>query len=443
MSERFDAIVIGGGFAGVRAARDLHDAGYGNVMILEGRDRLGGRTLGRTFPDSAQPIELGGAWISPRLHPLIAADMQRYGLTLAEHEDHPPPRFQWRFDGAILDGFPIADDELYDLERALYRLIDDSHRIDPLIPRDQQDLADLDVSVEEYLSRLEVRQRTQAFLAMWGALGSGSTPAEWSALSALSLIAASGHSAYAWYGAVTEKLAHGTRSFVDALITDAQPTLRLGATVARVQQSDRQVTVTTTDGEEFTAPTAIVAVPLNLWREIPFEPALSEAKARAAQIGHPNRMRKGWVLVSGAPENTIFIGADSDLQWISPEYEIGGATLMVAFSAPPSTVDMSDQAAVQRAVEQHIPSGTVLAVDSHDWVADPFSKGGWPAHPPGRLSTDASWLQRPEGRVCFAGADVATCWIGWLEGAVETGARAARHAAAIIARGPEQGQGAP
>lgn len=442
MTERVDAIVVGGGYAGLRAARDLRDAGHTDVVILEARDRLGGRTLARTFPGTDQRIELGGTWISPRLHPLIAGEMKRYGLKLAHHEEGPPPSFRWRFDGATLDGFPVAGDELYDLERALFRIIDDSHRIDPAVPRDQQDLSDLDVSVEEYLTRLGVGKRTYDFLAVWGALGSGATPSEWSALSALSLIAASGFSAYAWYGAVTEKFERGTPGFIESVLADADPTVRLGTTVTRVRQDPDSVTVTTSTGEQLNAPAAVIAVPLNLIREITFEPRLSEPKARAAREGHPNRIRKGWILVDGAPANTILIGPGNDLLWISPEYEIAGATLMVAFTAPPSTLDMADQAAVQRAVEQHVPGAKVLSVDTHDWIADPYSKGGWPAHPPGRLSRDASSLQQPEGRVCFAGADLATCWIGWLEGALETGARAAADAAAIIARGPAKPVGA-
>lgn len=431
-------IVVGGGLAGARVARDLHDAGHENVVILEARDRLGGRTLTRTFPDSDRRIELGGAWIAPRLQPLIAAEMARYGLKLAEGEAAPAPSFRWRFDGVSVGGFPVIGEELYELERALFRIIDDSHRIDPSVPRDQQNLVDLDVSVAEYLSRLGVGDRTHAFLAVWAALGSGATPTEWSALNALSLVAASGHSAYAWYGAVTDKFAGGTSSLIESLLADAQPAVRLSAPVVRVKQDARAATVTTADGEDFASAVVVIAVPLNLWRTIAFDPDLSEAKTRAARIGHPNRIQKGWILVSGAPENTIFIGPGNDLLWISPEYKIGDATLMVAFTAPPSRLDMTDAAAVQRAVDQHVAGAKVLRVDSHDWVQDPFSRGGWPAHPPGRLSREASSLQVSEGRVCFAGADLATCWIGWLEGALETGAGAAGEAATIIAEGPRQ-----
>jgi phytoene dehydrogenase-like protein len=52
VSDAFDVVVIGAGFAGLRAARDLSDAGV-RVALLEARDRIGGRAWTRPFPGSA------------------------------------------------------------------------------------------------------------------------------------------------------------------------------------------------------------------------------------------------------------------------------------------------------------------------------------------------------------------------------------------------------
>jgi monoamine oxidase len=433
--EQHDIVVVGGGYAGLYAARDLTDAGY-RCLILEARDRLGGRTLARTFPGTDRRVELGGAWVAPRLHPLIAAEMDRYDLDLADASADLAPTFQWRFDGKTLAGFPIQGDELYDFERILFHLIDDAHRIDdPDVARDLQDVSDLDVSVAEYLRRRGATGRTYEFFATWGALGSGARPEDWSALNALSLVAASGYSAYAWYAAVTEKLAGGSASLIDAWLEDARPEVRLSSIVRTVVLRDDEVIVSTVDGDAFRASAVVIAVPLNLWGRIEFAPALSPAKERAAREGHPNRIRKCWVLVENGPPNTICFGSGSELLWMSPEANLGDATLMVCFTAAPSTLDVTDAAAVERAVREHMPQARVIASDAHDWNADPFSRGGWPAHPPGRLSRDASALQRPEGRIAFAGADIATRWIGWLEGALESGSRAARDARAMLGAG--------
>ena len=56
-----DVLVVGGGIAGLTAARDLAHGGYG-VLVLEARDRLGGRTWWKPFADTAHHAEMGGAW---------------------------------------------------------------------------------------------------------------------------------------------------------------------------------------------------------------------------------------------------------------------------------------------------------------------------------------------------------------------------------------------
>jgi monoamine oxidase len=55
-----DVIVIGGGFAGVTAAREAAQRGR-SVLLLEARDRIGGRTW--TAPWAGASIEYGGAWV--------------------------------------------------------------------------------------------------------------------------------------------------------------------------------------------------------------------------------------------------------------------------------------------------------------------------------------------------------------------------------------------
>jgi pseudooxynicotine oxidase len=79
-----------------------------------------------------------------------------------------------------------------------------------------------------------------------------------------------------------------------------------------------------------------------------------------------------------------------------------------------------------------LPGEVVEEVGGHDWVDDPFARGTWAAHRP---DTWIRWLpeiDRPEGRIAFAGADIARGWQGYLDGAIETGLRAAREADAIL-----------
>ena len=65
-----DVVVIGGGFAGLVAARDLRDAGR-SVVVLEARDRLGGRTWFRELPGAGVKVEYGGTWFWLDLHTAV------------------------------------------------------------------------------------------------------------------------------------------------------------------------------------------------------------------------------------------------------------------------------------------------------------------------------------------------------------------------------------
>ena len=75
-----DVVIIGGGFAGVTAARELTMRGR-TAVLVEARDRLGGRT--HTAPHDGHDMELGGTWVHP-VQPNVWAEITRYGLELEE-----------------------------------------------------------------------------------------------------------------------------------------------------------------------------------------------------------------------------------------------------------------------------------------------------------------------------------------------------------------------
>jgi monoamine oxidase len=70
---------------------------------------------------------------------------------------------------------------------------------------------------------------------------------------------------------------------------------------------------------------------------------------------------------------------------------------------------------------------------SHDWVGDRFSQGTFVMHRPGNLTEAAVQMRAPHGRIHFAGSDIAALDVGAIEGALESGARAARNVVAALA----------
>ena len=76
----FDVVVIGGGFAGVTAARDSSKNNH-KTLLLEARNRLGGRTFGADFEGTS--IEMGGTWIH-NTQPFVWAEAERYAMAVKE-----------------------------------------------------------------------------------------------------------------------------------------------------------------------------------------------------------------------------------------------------------------------------------------------------------------------------------------------------------------------
>ena len=80
--KNYDVIVIGAGFAGVTAARDLSRSGK-SVLLLEARDRIGGRTYYQDVPALGRSVEMGGTWVH-WFQPHVFAEISRYEAELIE-----------------------------------------------------------------------------------------------------------------------------------------------------------------------------------------------------------------------------------------------------------------------------------------------------------------------------------------------------------------------
>lgn len=436
MSEIYDALVIGAGFAGLTAARDLAKDGK-TVLIVEARDRIGGRAWYRPFAGTDFFIEMGGNWVDPDGNEALMAEVTRYGVALSES-----PRAENHV--SLLDGVlshaacPIsADDEL-----ALKGFVEEAsaqvRRIDSALALDLQDVADLDVPLGSYLDGFGLSATLRELMGAWIRQETGCHESQISAVHLMSWIPNLNDDVLAIGGTPTHRFAAGTSDLLQRMLDDSGAELRLSTPVKSVTQTAEYVEARTHDGDLIRARGAVIALPLNCLPDITFEPALSPDKVAGVAMGQSGAAKKLWALVTGLPPKLLAIGEHAEpidvffTDYPAEETGLGG-DLVVGFSTQERPLDILDRDDVETAVRRYIPEAGVLAVDGYDWLADPYSKGTWCAAPAGLLSKYASALEATEGRLVFAGSDIAHAFRGWMEGAVATGRVAATRLSAILA----------
>jgi len=416
------ALVIGAGVAGLVAARQLAAGGV-NVTVLEARDRLGGRLLRRPFVATGTPLEFGGAWFSLADMEPLAREIDRYRLGVTH--DEPATTYRWFSGGGLRDSAPVPREEGRALERALYELGTATRRLGPGAPFSSID--DLDISAGQWLAALELPRATHEFLLAWAAMYGGCDPDEVGFLALAGDVAAFGHSAYAMFDGIAEHLTNGTGELVERLAEDAGCDIRLATPVTRVYQGDGAVTAIAADSATYEAHCAVLALPINALDGIALEPPPDPRIAAAARAGQPCHSMKVWALAENVPSGLLAVGWGPPLQWLGGADELDGAQLLVGFAHDRDAIDPEDVASVQAAIECYAPGARVLAVDSHDWHGDPWSRGAWGMWRPGWVSDGTlTALGSRHGRLVYASSDYAPQWPGWIAGAVSAGHRAAR-----------------
>ncbi|GAS91591.1 amino acid oxidase [Mycolicibacterium brisbanense] len=433
----YDALVIGAGFAGLTAARDLAQDGK-RVLIVEARDRIGGRAWYRPFADTGFCIELGGNWVDPEGNSALMAEVKRYGVPLAQ-SPHPEHHV------SLLDGVrshaacPISSDDELALAEVVREVTAQVRRIDSALPLDQQDVADLDVPLDTYLDGFGLSATLRELMGAWIRENTGCHESQISALHLMSWIPNLGNDVLALGHTPTHRFAAGTIDLLQRILDDSGAQLRLSTPVVTVTQSAEHVEARTQGGEVLRARAAVIALPLNCLPDITFTPPLSPEKTAGAAIGQTGAAKKLWALVTGLPPKLLGVGAHDepiDVFFTDfPAEKTGlGGDLVVGFSTQERPLDILDRHDMEAAFRRYVPEAGVVKVDGHDWLADPYAKGTWCAAPAGLLSKYASALEATEGRLVFAGSDIAHAFRGWMEGAVATGATAATRLSAILAQ---------
>ena len=413
------AVIIGAGFSGLAAAYKLKNAGW-SVTVLEARDRIGGRVFSQKFAGTDLICELGAEWVGES-HERIKALCSDFKIPLQKHQfedyllrDGRVSRpGEWGFSPqakAAFEKLMTAYDKFTPLQKTRLDKYDwwtylekIGFSDDDLRLRDLMDSTDFGESI----------RHVSAFAA-------AAEYAESSPKNEMDYKMTGGNS----------RLAEEFAKRIGA------ENIKLGSSVTEVNQSKGIVTVKTASGV-LKADAVICTVPIQSLLKIKFNPPLPAAQHEAAEKLTYARICKNSVLYDERfwKDDNFSMVSDvtSHYYFHSTQNQPGEQGILTAYAIGEKADVLSSQSDQRRMriiandLTDLDPKAPALArgIASYAWQRDAYTDGAYALYRPGQWFGIRPILQRPHGKVLFAGEHLAD-WQGFMEGAIETGESAAQ-----------------
>jgi monoamine oxidase len=442
-------VVVGAGLAGLSAARSLVKAGR-SVVVLEARDRVGGRTLNHAL-GGGKVVEVGGEFVGPT---------QDYAIALADQLGVKRyPAYQ-NLKSAYINGQGQVSYYTGDLPPAgitgtvdLVQLVTEIDNLASQIPVDKpwtwSKAAEYDYQSADTWIRANAADPETAIELVELFLDSaiGGIAAEVSMLYLLAQVAGMGDAQNVGTiergissqgGAQDSRLIGGTQELSTRAAGQLGNRVVLSSPARRIEQGGNGVTDVADKGV-WKAKRAIVAVPPQLAAEIDYTPLLP-----AIQDAMRRRMTLGTLMKIHAVYPEPFWRKDPGV-WMA--LKIGGVVPEMFDNTPPEGTPgvlmgfhgghswrqyandpIGRRNGALRDFAQAFGARALNPVDyfEQDWTAEQWSRG-CPVSvvAPGVVTEFLPNLIVPFGRVHWAGTETATYWNGYMDGAISSGHRAA------------------
>jgi monoamine oxidase len=431
-------IVAGAGLAGLAAAHDLLNFGA-KVTVFDARDRVGGRvwTIRDGLADG-QHAEAGGDMIDDahgeirRLateYKLTITQILRGGFGYVRSDRSGRPRIA---SGRTARGWDRVATQLSDLIRP-YRLAEQRWDSPIATAIARQSVA---AWLDQHRADGELRAIAVGLRGFFLA-----DPEELSLIALVDQFGSTEGMSEAWY-----RIEGGNDRLAAAIAARLGERIKLKSEVVAVSQRGPGVRVTVKDaqGQSHTSCDFVVlALPASTLRRIPMTPSLparqhdaiaalryGRATKTLLQFARPFWRVRGQPRAFGSPFSFGAAWDGNEEQRRGP----GILTLVAGGSASDETqalVAKEGPAGLVRALDWLGSRGQALIASRQIvWEHDPYARGGYAYFDPAFDPDLRAWLSRPAGRLFFAGEHTSIRWQGYMNGAVESGRRAAAEVAA-------------